>query len=183
MPENKRSVMVSAAAWLFILAGGGSLAVSVYNGFILASMFSSPGFMLGLAGATLPVEMPPLARLAAEHIRLVFIFSFLVRLDIFITGIGLMARKAWALTAFRWLFYIGAACCLLILLFPEFVVPRPYLYGGAPPAPEFNAAVAALRFKFRLTAALLGAGAFWLARRFERPEIKNEFGLCHPRKL
>lgn len=177
MTENTRSVLVGAAAWVLILAGGCSSVVAVYHGFVLASMFSSPGFMLGLAGATLPVEMPPLARLAVEHVGMFFVFNFLVWLDIFITGLGLLARKAWALAAFRWLFYIGAGCFLGLLLFPGFVVPGPYMHDGVAPAPEFNAAVTALRFKLRLIALLLGTGAFWLARRFERPDVRSEFGV------
>lgn len=176
MTENKRSGLVGAAAWVFTLGGGWASACAAYNCLILASMFSSPGFMLGLAGTTLPVEMPPLARLAVEHIWAVFIFYFLVCFNICITGIGLLAGKAWALSAFRWFFYIGAGCCLGIFLFPGFVVPEPYIYRGVSLAPEFNSAVAALRVQFRLAAALLGAGAFWLARRFERPDVRNEFG-------
>ncbi len=169
--------LVSAAAWTFIIFGGWHAARAAYDNFALAAMFSSPGFMLGLAGATMPVELPPLARLAVEHMRLVFVFYFIVSLTVFITGVGLFLRKIWALSAARWFFYLGAACCLIILLFPGLLVPQPYFYAGVSLAPEFNAAVAHMKFQLRFMSAFPGAAILWLAWRFEKPDIRSQFGL------
>ena len=167
--------MVSAAAWVLMLMGGYHVVMAAYSNFSLSAMFSSPSVLLGLAGSTIPVELPPLARLAVEHIRLVFCFYFFISLAVAVTGFGLLLRKVWALSAFKWLFYVGAASCFIILLFPGLAVPKPYIYGGVSLTPEFNAAVTRIKFQLRLIAALLGAGAFWIGMRFERPEITNEF--------
>lgn len=177
MPENKKSVLVSAVAWSFIALGGWHAARAAYDNFALAVMFSSPGFMLGLAGSTMPVEVPPLARLAVEHMRLIFVFYFFASLAVFISGLGLRSRKAWALNASKWFFYIGAACCLVVFLFPGLLVPKPYVYDGVSLAPEFNAAVRHMKFQLRLMAVFPGAAVLWLSRRLEKPEVKSEFGL------
>jgi len=175
MAEKKRSILASAAAWALILSGGATAAAVARDAFILVSLFSSPGFMLGLAGSTLPVEMPPLARFAAGHMWTVFGLYFIAGLNILIIGIGLRARKAWAFAAFRWMLYIVGGCSLIILLFPGLVVPGPYMYEGVALTPEFNSAMAAVRFQLRLISAVLGAAAVWFVRRFEKPDIKIEF--------
>jgi hypothetical protein len=178
MTENKRSAIVGAAAWAFMLLGGCHAARAAYDNLTLASMFSSPGFMLGLAGATLPVELPLLARLAAAHIRLVFIAYLLVSLGVCATGFGLLLRKAWALAAARRLFYSAAACCFAVFLVPGLLVPQPLIRDGVALAPEFNAAVGWMRIQLRFVTALLGPAFFLVARRCERPPIMGEFGLA-----
>ncbi len=175
--ENKRSVLVSVGAWAFIIFGGWHVARAAYDNFAMASMFSSPSFMLGLAGATMPVETPPLARFAVEHIRLVFVFYFFASLAVFIAGSGLLLRKAWALNSSKWFFYIGAACCLLVFLFPGLLMPKPYVYAGVSLAPEFNVAVEHMRFQLRLFSAFPGAAGLWIARRLENEKVRREFGL------
>lgn len=177
MTEKKRSALAGATAWLFLLLGGYHAARAAYDNFALASMFSSPGFMLGLAGSTLPVEMPALARLAAEHLQLVFVFYFLVSLTVFASGAGLLLRKDWARVAAQRFFYLAAAASLALFLFPELLVPKPYMYEGAPVAPGFNEAVGQLKFQTRLIAAILCAGAGWLGRRLGHPELRKEFNM------
>jgi hypothetical protein len=175
MTGNKRSLLVLGAAWVLTLMGGYHLARAAYGNFSLAVMFESPGAMLSLANSTAPVELPPLARLAVEHIRLLFGFYFLLSLAVFITGLGLVLKKAWALSAFIWLCYLGAASCFIVLLFPGLAVPKPYTYEGLALTPEFNAAVARAKIVLRVIAVLFGAGAFWFGWRFERPDVRNEF--------
>lgn len=175
MTENKRSVLVPGAAWVFILMGGYHLACAAHGNFLLAVMFESPGAMLSLGGSTMPVDPPLLARLAVGHIRPLFGFYFLFSLSVFITGLGLLLKKAWALNAFIWICYTGAATCFIVLLFPGLVVPRPYIYGGVALTPEFNEAVSRAKFQLRFIMALLGAGAFWCGWRFERPDVRKEF--------
>lgn len=175
--ENRRSVLVSVIAWAFIIFGGWHAARAAYDNFALAAMFSSPSFMLGLAGATIPVETPPLARFAVAHIRLVFVFYFFASMAVFIAGAGLSFRKAWALNSSKWFFYISAACGLLIFLFPGLLMPKPYIYAGVSLAPEFNSAVEHMRFQLRLFSVLPCATGLWLARRLENAEVRREFGL------
>ncbi|MFA6434444.1 MAG: hypothetical protein WCW52_07085 [Elusimicrobiales bacterium] len=174
-PAGRR--LAGAAAWVFIAFGGWHTARAAYDNFAMAYMFSSPGFMLGLAGAAMPVELPPLARFAVEHMRLVFVFYFFASLSVLIAGAGLLLRKAWALSASRWLFYLGAACCLAVFIFPGLLVPEPYVYAGVSLAPEFNAAMEHIKFQLRFMSAVPGAAALWLAGRFGKPDIRREFGL------
>ncbi len=176
-PAQKSPALIGALAWFFTLFGGWHAARAAYDNFALAAMFSSPGFMLGLAGATMPVEAPPLARFAVAHIRLLFIFYFFVSLSVFITGVGLLLRKAWALSASKWFFYLGAACCLLMLFFPGLLVPKPYYYEGISLAPQFNDAVGHMRLLLRLTSAFPTAAFLWFSWRFEKPDVKSAFGL------
>ena len=175
--RSKGHGVVSAAAWTFIMLGGWHTARAAYDNFTLAVMFSSPGFILGMAKATMPVEQPPLASLAVAHIQLIFIFYFFASLALFVSGLGLLLRKAWALNASKCLFYIGAACGLIIFLFPGLLVPQPYVYAGVSLAPEFNTAVAHMKLQLRFVAAFLCVAALWLARRLEKQDVKNEFGL------
>ena len=102
-PPPKRPPAVGALAWFLVAFGGWHAARAAYDNFALAAMFSSPGFMLGLAGATMPVEAPPLARFAVAHIRLLFVFYFFVSLSVLLAGAGLLLRKVWALSASKWL--------------------------------------------------------------------------------
>ena len=176
-PASKRPALIAALAWFFVAFGGWHAARAAYDNFSLAAMFSSPGFMLGLAGSTMPVEAPPLARFAVAHIRLLFIFYFFASLAVFIAGAGLLLRKAWALSASKGFFYLGAACCLLIFLFPGLLVPKPYFYAGISLAPEFNAAVGQMKFQLRLFSALPGAAFLWFSWRLEKPDVKSAFGL------
>ena len=177
MTEHKRSGAVSAAAWAFMLLGGYHAARAAYDNITLAAMFSSPGFMLGLAGSSLPVELPPLARLAAENIRLVFVAYLLVSLAACVTGVGLLLRKAWALAAARRFFFLAAACCFAVFLGPGLLVPKPLIRDGISLAPEFNAAVGTMKIYLRLVTALLCPAFFWAALRSGRPQITSEFGL------
>lgn len=175
MTEKKTSVLVLGAAWGLVLMGGYHVARAAIGNFSLAVMFESPAAMLNLANSSAPVDLPPLARLAVDHIRLLFVFYFLISLTVFITGLGLVLKKAWALSAFIWLCYLGAASCFIVLIFPGLAVPKPYIYGGTALTPEFNAAVERAKIVLRLITALLCAGAFWFGWRFERQDIRNEF--------
>jgi len=159
--DNKRAYITGVTTWSFVILGGYHSMRALYDNFALSSMFSSPGFMLGLAGSTVPVELPPLARLAAQNMRFMFILYFLVSISVFVTGIGLLLKRAWAFGAARSLFYTAAACCLVILLFPGLLVPEPFVHEGIAPAPEFNEAVGRMRFWLRVIIAPLGAAAFW----------------------
>lgn len=175
MTENKRSAKVSSAAWAFMLFGGCHSVRAAYDNFTLADMFSSPSFLLGLAGSTLPVNMPPLALLVTANIHLVFAAYLLASLCVCSTGIGLLLRKAWALTAARRLFYVAAACCFVVFLFPGLLVPKPLVYEGVQLAPEFNAAVGTMKTQLRIATALLGSLLFLAAHWFNRPGIREEF--------
>jgi hypothetical protein len=176
MTDNKRSAAAYAAAWLFTLLGGYHTARAAYDNLTLASMFSSQGFMLGLAGSKLPVELPPLARFAAANIRLMFLLYFFVSLGVFMTGIGLLLRKAWALAAARRFFYSVSAVLFAIFLVPGLLVPKPLIFDGVAVSPEFNAAVGWMKVQLRLATALLGSVFFWAALWCGRPGIKGEFG-------
>ena len=177
MGEKRKSVMVGIAAWAFITLGGYHAARAAYDNITLTSMFSSPSFLLGLAGSVLPVELPPLARLAAAHIRLVFAGYFFVSLSVFAAGLGLLFRKPWALVFTRWFFFFAAACCFAVLVVPGLLVPGPLVMDGRELAPEFNAAVGMMRTQVRVVSALLCSVFFLAARRFSRPEIRSEFGV------
>lgn len=173
----KSPVLLAVVGWSFAAFGGWHAASAAYDNFALAAMFSSPGFLLGLAGSTMPVDAPPLARFLVEHMRLVFVFYFFASLAVCAAGAGLLLRKAWALAAVKGLLYFGAACCLLLFLFPGLLVPRPYLFGGVALTPGFNAAVEHMRMHLRLLSALPGAAALWLAWRLEKPDVKIRSGL------
>jgi hypothetical protein len=173
MTDKRRSILVAVCAWSLTLLGGWHSACALYDNFTLHAMFSSPGFMLGLAGASLPADLPPIARLAAEHIRLVFVFYFLVSLTVLISGSGLVLKKAWAIAAVGRLFYISAACCFIVFLFPGLLIPKPYVYGGMQLSPEFNAAVARLKFQAQILAALLSTAGFWFGRWLGKPEVRR----------
>lgn len=180
MTENKRSLKVSAAAWFFTLLGGCHSVRAAYDNLTLADMFSSPSFMLGLASSTLPVNLPPLARLVVANIHLVFAVYLLASLGVCVAGIGLLLRKAWALTAVRRIFYAAAACCLVVFLFPWLLVPRPLVHEGIELAPEFNSAVGTMKTQLRIAAALAGAVLLLTARWFARAGIREEFGSGSP---
>lgn len=167
MAEYKRTRMTAVIAWLFVLAGGYHGARAVYDNFVLADMFSSPGVLMGLATATLPVELPPLALLAVQHIRAVFVLYMLVSLSVFATGIGLLLRRAWAIRTAKIIFYSAAVLCFTILFFPGLLVPKPYILNGVPLTPDFNAAVGGMRLQLRIIALLFGAVALRVATRFE----------------
>lgn len=175
MTENGRSALISVAAWAFILLGGYHAVSAAFDLFTVTAMFSSTGIQLGLAGATLPVALPLLARLAAEHVRLVFLAYFILSSTVCATGFGLLLRKTWALASARGLFYLGAAGSFAILLVPGVLVPQPLIRDGVSLAPEFNDAVRAMRTQAQIAAALLCGVFFLAARRCAGAKIKSEF--------
>jgi|GEM_PF-4830385 len=167
MADKKRSWIETVIAWMLVLLGGYHTLRAVYDNLMLADMFSSAGLLMGLATSTMPVEPPPLALLAARHIRTLFMLYLLASVAAFSIGLGLLLRRSWARVSAKLMFYLIAACCFALLLFPGLLVPKPLIQDGIAISPGFNAAVAWLKFQLRLTAALAGAAALWAATRFE----------------
>ena len=143
--------------------------------FSFLEMYSTPAFSLGLAKATLPVEMPPLARILARDMRAAFTFAFVFWLSGFVLALGVFLRKEWARRGACWMLYLLSAAALLLLLFPGLAIPRPLVYGGVSLAPEFNAVVRAAAFSARIAALLAGGLCLWWALALDRGGLKKEF--------
>ena len=129
-----------------------------------------------MSNATLPVDIAPAARILAGHPREFFFFSLLFWLSITILGVGVLKRKKWGRSGLAAVLYLGAAVSLILLLFPEIVVPRPLMRGGRDLSPQFNAVVKTLRIWFQLFCALGTGTFFWLARKLESETVRREFG-------
>ncbi|HOW88650.1 MAG TPA: hypothetical protein PL037_00085 [Elusimicrobiales bacterium] len=175
MTYRKRT-LITAAAWAFALIGGYHSARAIYDNLTLSSMFSSPGFLMGMAGALIPVELPPLARLAAAHIRLVFAGYLLLSLSVLSAGVGLLLGKDWATALSRRLLYSAAGCCAALFLFPGLLVPEPFFIDGVAISADFNAAVGVMSFYLRVAALTLGAIFFFAARLIFGPGGGREEG-------
>ena len=141
----------------------------------LLNVFGTPAFYLGLAKATLPTEMPPLAGLIVRHMRLFFVFSFFFWASALALSLGVWARREWARRGAAAMLYLLTAAALLLLLFPWLAVPKPLIYGGVSLAPEFNASVGAAAFVARTAAFLGGAVSLWWALALDRGALRSEF--------
>lgn len=171
----KRSRLVTLTAVLTLVIGGFLSFSFARANFTLISMFSSPAFQLSMAHATVPVEMPPAAVFLVRHTRGFFFFSLIMWLSVTALGFGVLRRAKWGRGGFTALLYLGAAVLFLLFLFPELIVPKPLFYQGVSLAPEFNAAVKTAKLWLQV---FCGAGTalfFWLARKFESEDIKEEF--------
>ena len=173
-PEG-RSKALSAAA----LGAAGVSGLMALKGardlFTLLDVFSTPAFYLGLARATLPVQMPPLAGLLTRNMRAAFAFALVFWLSALALALGVWLRKEWARRGAVWMLYLLSAAALL-LLFPWLAVPRPLYYNGVPLAPEFNAAVKAAAFFARVLSLLGGSLCLWWALALDRGALRLEFG-------
>lgn len=141
----------------------------------LLDVFSTPAFYLGLAGATLPVEMPPLAAFMVRNMRVFFVFSLLFWLSGLALALGVWARKEWGRRGAAWMLYLVSAAALLLLLYPWLAIPRPLMYGEVSLAPEFNNAVKAAAFFARLGSFLGGGLCLWAALALDRGPLRREF--------
>lgn len=174
LPDGK-SKPLSALA-LAAAACAGFMAVSAGRDLLtLLNVFGTPAFYLGLARATLPTEMPPLAGLIVRHMRLFFLFSFFFWVSALALSAGVWARKEWARRGAAAMLYLLAAAALLLLLFPWLAVPKPLMYGGVSLAPEFNDTVRAAAFVARVTAFLGGGICLWWALLLDRGGLRREF--------
>lgn len=157
-------------------AGAGYMTVSAGLDLLaLLNVFGTPAFYLGLARATLPTEMPPLAGLIVAHMRLFFLFSFLFWTSALVLSLGVWARKEWARRGAAAMLYLLAAAALLLLLFPGLAVPKPLMYGGVSLAPEFNDSVRAAAFAARAASLLGGSVCLWWALALDRGGLRREF--------
>jgi len=174
LPDG-RSKALSALA-LAAAAGAGYMTVSAVRDLLtLLNVFGTPAFYLGLARATLPTEMPPLAGLIVRHMRLFFVFSFFFWVSALALALGVWARREWARRGAAAMLYLLAAAALLLLLFPWLAVPKPLIYGGVSLAPEFNASVGAAAFVARTAAFLVGSVSLWWALALDRGALRSEF--------
>jgi hypothetical protein len=173
-PEG-RSRALSGLALAAAAASGIMALKALRDLFTLMDVFSTPAFYLGLAQATVPVEMPPLALFMVGNMRLVFIFSVFFWLSGFTLAIGVWGRREWARRGAMAMLYLLSAAALLLLLFPWLAVPRPLFYGEISLAPEFNASVMAAAFAARVGAMLAGGLCLWWALALDRSALKFEF--------
>ena len=174
LPEGKSRTLSALA--LAAAAGAGFMTVlAVRDLLTLLNVFGTPAFYLGLARATLPTEMPPLAGLMVRHMRLFFLFSFFFWASALALSLGVWARRQWARRGAAAMLYLLAAAALLLLLFPGLAVPKPLMYRGISLAPEFNASVSAAAFVARVAAFLGGGLCLWWALALDRGALKAEF--------
>lgn len=174
-PEG-RSKVLSALALCCACASGVMAALAMRDLLTLLNIFGSPAFYLGLARATLPVEMPPLAAFIVRHMRLFFLFSAFFWVSALVLSLGTWARKEWARRGAAAMLYLLAGAALLLLLFPWLAVPRPLVYEGVDIAPAFNAAVKTAAFAARAGAFAGGAVCLWWALALDRGALRAEFG-------
>lgn len=173
-PEG-RSKNLSAASLAAALGAGLMTLKSTVDLLTMLLVFSTPSFFLSMVNATLPVEMPPLAALLADHIRSSFLFFFLFWLSAFALSVGVWRRREWARRGAVGMLYLLSAAALLVLLFPWLVVPRPLVYGELQLAPDFNSVVRLASFLARLVSAAGGSLSLWWALALDRGPLRLEF--------
>lgn len=174
LPDGKSKILSTLA--LAAAAGAGFMtALAARDLLTLLNVFGTPAFYLGLARATLPTEMPPLAGLMVRHMPLFFSFSLIFWTSGLVIAAGVWARREWARRGAYSMLYLLAGAALLLLLFPGLVVPKPLVYRGISLAPEFNASVRAAAFVARVAAFLGGGVCLWWALALDRGALKSEF--------
>lgn len=141
----------------------------------ILELYNSPAFELSMLRATVPVDMPPLARFMVDHVRLYFAFFLFFWFSAFVLSLGLWARREWARRGACWLLYLLSAAALLVVFYPWLAVPKPFMYGEISLAPEFNAVVRTAAYLARLAAFLGGGVCLWSALLLDRGRVKGEF--------
>lgn len=172
-PEGRSRTLSAVALALGCVCG----LMAFFSGsdlILMARLSSTTTFNLFMMRSLVPVDMPPLAALAADHPLFLFILTAAFWLSGCVLSLGVWRRREWArLGAVAMLYLIGAAA-LLMVLFPALVVPKPFVYEGVELAPEFNAAVFKAAFILRSVSACIVLVAFWWARLLEK-KFKPEF--------
>lgn len=138
-------------------------------------IYRTPAFYLGMAKATVPVQMPPLAGFMVRHMRLFFAFFFFLWLSGLVLSLGVWARREWARRGACLTLYLLAAAALLMLAYPWLAVPKPLFYRGISLAPRFNDFVSSAAFFARLTSFLGGGLCLWWALALDRGGLRGEF--------
>lgn len=138
-------------------------------------VFSTSTFLLEMAHARVPMNMPPLAHFIIYNMRLFFIFSAFFWLSGFTLALGVWARREWARRGATGMLYLLSAAALLLVFFPSLAVPRQLVRDGVSLAPEFNAAVRTAAFVTRVGALLGGTLCMWWALALDRGALKGEF--------
>jgi hypothetical protein len=173
-PEGKSKALSAGA----LAAAAVCAVMSVIAGrdlLTLLDVFSTPAFYLGLARATLPVELPPLAAFMVRHMRVFFVFSLLFWLSGLAVALGVWARKEWGRQGGCWMLYLVSAAALLLLVYPWLAIPKPLMYGGVSLAPEFNSAVRVAAFFARIASLAGGGLCLWAALALDRGPLRREF--------
>jgi len=174
LPEGKSKALSGLALGVAAVCGLMGLKAA-RDLVILMDVFSTPAFFLGLVRATVPVEMPPLARFIVHNIRLFFIFFVFFWLSGFVLALGVWGRREWARSGAVAMLYLLSAAALLMLLFPWLAIPRPLFYGKISLSPEFNEAVLAAAYWARITSLLTGSLCLWWGLALDRGELRKEF--------
>lgn len=174
LPEGKSKALSAGA-----LAAAGACAFMTVKAALallpILELSVSPAFELSMLRATVPVDMPPLARFMVDHVRIYFSFFLFFWLSGFILSLGLWARREWARRGTCWMLYLLSGAALLVLFYPWLVVPKPFMYGDVSLAPEFNAVVKTAAYLARLASFLGGGGCLWGALLLDRGRLKGEF--------
>lgn len=101
-----------------------------------------------------PQNMPVFAEFVLLHPVLFSSLVCIIMAQVSVIFFGLWRGKIWAVKSASYFCYIFAAVALILLIFPNLIVPKVITYKGAIPYPEFNAAVKKITFIFRLVSAL-----------------------------
>jgi len=174
LPEGKSRALSGLALAAAAAFGLGSIQ-AVRDLLTVLGVFSTSTFLLELAHARVPMNMPPLARFIIYNMRLFFIFSVFFWLSGFTLALGVWARREWARRGATGMLYLLSAAALLLVFFPSLAVPRQLVRDGVSLAPEFNAAVKTASFVTRVGALLAGSLSMWWALALDRGALKNEF--------
>ena len=174
LPEGKSRALSGLALGTAAAFGLGSIQ-AVRDLLTVLGVFSTSTFLLEMARARVPMDMPPLAHFIIYNMRLFFIFSAFFWLSGFTLALGVWARREWARRGAAGMLYLLSAAALLMVFFPSLAVPRQLVRDGVSLAPEFNAAVKTASFVTRVGALLAGSLSMWWALALDRGALKNEF--------
>lgn len=174
-PPPRRSLFVNALAWIFIVLGGFTTAISILQVVMVRMMLRKEEVSRALEQAEQAKRMPaPLGFLFA-HIDLYFAAVFVVSLVTLVSAVALLRRKNWARIVFIVLMSLGIAWNLAGLGFQLTVFDgMPHLASDGF-AKDFERMILVLKIASVTMVVVFSVLFGWVIKRLVSPEVKEEF--------
>lgn len=123
-----------------------------------------------LANSIVPQNMPVFAEFSLLHPAMLTFIIFFLSADASAVSYGVWRGRSWGRISAAYSLYIMAAVLLILVIFPQIVIPQPVNYQNGD-FEQYNSFAKILSLVFRIMSTLLIFLSLWGARYFEKLSV------------
>ena len=123
-----------------------------------------------VANSLVPQNMPAFAEFSLLHPTMLMFMIFFLFADISVVSYGVWRGRSWGRISAAYSLYIMAAVFLVLVIFPQLVIPQPVNYQSED-FEQYNAFAKILSLAFRVALTLFIFLFLWGARYFEKLSV------------